>query len=41
MSDDAGGGLVERARDAMARGDWQNAFDLLVEADADGFLRAR
>ena len=38
MSDDAGGGLVERARDAVARGDWQNAFDLLVEADADGLL---
>ena len=38
MSDDAGGGLVERARDAAARGDWQNAFDLLVEADADGLL---
>ena len=38
MSDDADGGLVERARDAAARGDWQNAFDLLVEADADGLL---
>ena len=38
MSDDAGGGLVERARDAAARGDWQHAFDLLVEADADGLL---
>ena len=32
------GGLVERARDAAARGDWQQAFDLLVEADADGLL---
>ena len=38
MSDDAGGGLVERARDAVVRGDWQNAFDLLVEADAGGLL---
>ena len=38
MSDDADGGLVERARDAATRGDWQNAFDLLVEADADGVL---
>ena len=38
MSDDADGGLVERARDAAARGDWQNAFDLLVEADAAGLV---
>jgi len=38
MSDDADGGLVERARDAATRGDWQNAFDLLVAADADGVL---
>ncbi len=38
MSDDAGGGLLERARDAVVRGDWQNAFDLLVDADADGLL---
>ena len=38
MSDGAGGGLVERARAAAARGDWQQAFDLLVEADADGLL---
>ena len=38
MSDDADAGLVEHARDAAARGDWQNAFDLLTEADADGLL---
>ena len=38
MSDGAGLGLVERARDAAARGDWQEAFDLLMEADADGLL---
>ena len=38
MSDDADGGLVERARDAATRGDWQNTFDLLVAADADGVL---
>ncbi len=38
MSDDAGRGLVERARDAAARGDWQQAFDLLMEADADDLL---
>ena len=38
MSDGPGGGLVEHARDAAVRGDWQQAFDLLVEADADGHL---
>ena len=38
MSDDAGRGLVERARDAAAQGDWQHAFDLLMEADADDLL---
>ena len=38
MSDDAGGGLVERARDAASRGDLQQAFDLFMEADADGLL---
>jgi tetratricopeptide (TPR) repeat protein len=38
MSDGAGLGLVERAREAAARGDWQQAFDLLMEADADDLL---
>ena len=38
MSDDAGAGLVERARDAVGRGDWQDTFELLVEADAGGLL---
>jgi tetratricopeptide (TPR) repeat protein len=38
MRDDAGPGLVERARDAAARNDWRRAFDLLMEADADGLL---
>ncbi len=38
MSDDADGGLADRAREAATRGDWQTAFDLLVEADADGLL---
>ncbi len=38
MSDGAGRSLVERAHDAAARGDWQQAFDLLMEADADGLL---
>jgi len=38
MDDDAGLGLVERARSAAARGGWQQAFDLLMQADADGLL---
>jgi len=38
MSDGTALGLVQRARDATARGDWQEAFDLLMEADADGLL---
>ena len=38
MSDGAGLGVVERARAAAARGDWQQAFDLLMEADAGGLL---
>ncbi|HJR49771.1 MAG TPA: hypothetical protein VJ794_01620 [Gemmatimonadales bacterium] len=38
MSDVAGRGLVERARDATALKDWRRAFDLLMEADADGLL---
>lgn len=40
MSDDAGRGLVERARSAAAQGGWQQAYDLLTEADADGLLAA-
>jgi tetratricopeptide (TPR) repeat protein len=38
MSDVAGLGLVKRARSAATRGGWQQAFDLLMEADADGLL---
>ena len=38
MRDDAGPGLVERARNAAALNDWRQAFDLLMEADADGLL---
>ena len=38
MSDGAGPGLVERASDAATRGEWKQAFDLLMEADADGLL---
>jgi len=30
--------IVERARSAAARSGWEQAFDLLVEADADGLL---
>ncbi len=40
MSEQTGLGVGEHARDAAARGDWQAAFDLLVEADADGPLAA-
>ena len=38
MSDGAGLGLVERAREAAGRGDWQEAFDLLMEADEESLL---
>jgi hypothetical protein len=38
MSDGVGPGPVERARSAATRGGWQQAFDLLMEADADGLL---
>jgi tetratricopeptide (TPR) repeat protein len=38
MSDGASQGLVERARQAAASGEWQQAFDLLTAADADGLL---
>jgi tetratricopeptide (TPR) repeat protein len=37
---DAGPGLVERARSAASRGGWQQAFDLLTEADAAGLVAA-
>ncbi len=40
MSDGAGLGMVEHARAAAAQGDWQQAFDLVMEADADGVLAA-
>lgn len=39
MSDDAAGAdIVESARVAAGGGDWQKAFDLLMEADAAGLL---
>ena len=37
MSDE-GGVAVKRAHDAAARGAWQEAFEFLVQADADGLL---
>jgi tetratricopeptide (TPR) repeat protein len=38
MSDDAAPNPVERAHSAAARGDWQEALDLLMEVDEDGLL---
>ena len=38
MSDGLGLGVVEQARAAAARGEWQQAFDFLIEADAAGVL---
>jgi tetratricopeptide (TPR) repeat protein len=38
MGGGAGPGPVERAHSAAGRGGWQEAFDLLMEADADGLL---
>lgn len=38
MSDGAGPGVVERARSAASRGDWQQAFGLLMEAGTHGLL---
>ena len=38
MSEGVGLGLVERARSAAVGGGWQQAFDLFMEADADGLL---
>jgi hypothetical protein len=36
MSDDVAESAIERGRDAAARGDWPEAYELLMEADADG-----
>ena len=38
MSDAVRGEVVQRARDAAGRGDWQEAFDLLIKQDADALL---
>ena len=40
MSDGTGETLLDRARGSAAAGDWHQAYDLLVEADADGLLGA-
>ncbi len=36
MSNGVGYAVVERARDAASRGDWQEAYDLFMTADAEG-----
>jgi tetratricopeptide (TPR) repeat protein len=41
MSDGVGQGLLESARKAAARGGWEEAFELLTQADADGLLTCR
>src|SRR5687768_6099063 len=41
MTDASFEGLLERARDSVSRGDWQKAYDLLVEADARSPLSAQ
>ena len=38
MSDGGGAAVVQRARGAASRGDWQEAFDRFMEADADGLV---
>jgi tetratricopeptide (TPR) repeat protein len=40
MSDRAGETLVQRGRDAAARGDWSEAYELFRQADADGLRPA-
>ena len=36
MSEGVDAVVVQRGRDAASRGDWQDAFELLMQADADG-----
>jgi tetratricopeptide (TPR) repeat protein len=36
MTDVVGEAVLQRARDAAARGDWEAAFELFMKADADG-----
>ena len=40
MSDGVHEAVVQRGRDAAARGDWQDAYDLLMQADADELMTA-
>jgi tetratricopeptide (TPR) repeat protein len=39
MSESSGADLLERAHDAASRGGWQEAFELFMQAEADGLLR--
>src|SRR3954470_1119058 len=38
MSGRAGEPLVQRGRDAAARGNWPEAYELLMKADVDGLV---
>ena len=38
MTDAVGETVVQRARDAASRGDWETAFELFMKADADGLV---
>src|SRR5688572_11619064 len=38
MSDSVDEAVVQRARDAASRGDWQESFDLFMKADAGGLV---
>ena len=38
MPDVVAEGVVQRARDAASRGDWRAAYELFVQADADGLV---
>jgi tetratricopeptide (TPR) repeat protein len=40
MSDGVHEVVVQRGREAASRGDWQEAFDLLMQADAEGLMSA-
>ena len=40
MTDAVGEAVLQRARDAAARGDWRRAFELFMQADADGLAGA-
>lgn len=40
MSDSVHEVVVQRGREAASRGDWQEAFDLLMQADAEGLMSA-